>query len=163
MELEIGIKSDQPIENMNDNEPTVSLSLTVKKGNEALQFYQKAFGAVELYRMPTPDGGIAHAEFVIGTTKIFLSDEAEDWHAFAMPEGASASCLFGIMTDSCDESFARAKEAGAEVLSEPADQFWGSRSAIVKDPFGYRWSFSEVIEEVSPEEMMKRANEAYGI
>jgi len=147
---------------MKENEPTVSISLTVKNGSDALDFYTRAFGAKELYRMPTPDGGVAHAEFMLGNTKIYLSDESEEWHAFAMPEGTMASCLFSIQTDSCDESFSRAKDAGAEVLSEPEDQFWGMRSAIVKDPFGYRWSFGEFLEEVSPEEMEKRAKELYG-
>ena len=138
-------------------EPTVSLSLTVKDSASALAFYQKAFGAEELFRMPSPDGGIAHAEFMIGNTRIYMSDEAAAWHAFAMPEGVTASCLFSIVTDNCDQSYERAIEAGASSLSEPADQFWGGRSALLRDPFGYRWSFVQKIEEVSPEELGKRA------
>jgi PhnB protein len=68
-----------------------------------------------------------------------------------------ASCLFSIMIDDCDKSYEQAVKAGAEPLSPPQDQFWGMRSAIVKDPFGYRWSFGQQIEEVSPDEMAKRA------
>jgi len=79
-------------------EPTVAFSLTVKDGSRALQFYAKALGAEELYRMPAPDGGIAHAEFMIGNTRIYISEESEEYHAFAMPEGVTASCLFSIMT-----------------------------------------------------------------
>lgn len=145
------------------SEPTVFLSLTVKDGNKALDFYAKALGAKELYRMPTPAGGVAHAEMMIGTTKIYLSDESPEWNAYAMPEGVKASCLFSVATDSCDESFAQATGAGAEVLSKPTDMFWGARSAMVLDPFGYRWSFTQIIEEVSPEEMERRAKEAFGL
>ena len=138
-------------------EPTVSLSLTVKDTARALEFYGNAFGAQELFRMPSPDGGIAHAEFMLGNTHIYISDEAAEWHAFAMPEGAAASCLFSIATDDCDRAHQQALSAGAESLSEPQDQFWGTRSSVLKDPFGYRWSLSQKIEEVSPEELAKRA------
>jgi len=144
------------------NEPTVAVSLTVKNAAEALDFYTKAFGAKELFRMPTPDGNVAHAEFMIGNTQIYISCEDPQWHAFAMAEGAVASSLLAIATDSCDESFQKAKEAGGEGLSDPEDQFWGMRTAIVKDPYGYRWSFRELVEEVSPEEMMKRAQKLFG-
>jgi PhnB protein len=76
--------------------PTVSLSLTVKDAAKALDFYAEAFGAVEIFRMPIPDGGVAHAEFMIGNTRIYISDESEAWHAFAMPEGTTAACLFRL-------------------------------------------------------------------
>ena len=138
-------------------EPTVSLSLTVKDASRALSFYSEALGAEEQLRMPSPEGGVAHAEFMVGNTRIYISDEAAEWHAFAMPEGAMASCLFSIMTEDCDTSYNRAIKAGAKSLSEPMDQFWGARSALIKDPFGYRWSLIQKIEEVSPEELERRA------
>ena len=143
-------------------EPTVSLSLTVKDSAAALAFYTSALGAEEVFRMPSPDGGVAHAEFVLGNTRIFISDEADEWHAFAMPEGAMASCLFSIATDDCDAAYQRAMAAGAQSLSEPEDRFWGTRSALIKDPFGYRWSFNQVIEEISPEELAQRAEAFFG-
>jgi PhnB protein len=141
----------------NNSWPSVSLSLTVKNTDSALTFYSEAFGAKELFRMPSPDGGVAHAEFAIGNTHIYISDEAPDWHAYAMPEGATASCLFSIVTDNCDDAHQKAVDAGGTSLSAPADYFWGTRSAIVRDPFGYRWSLTQVIEEVSPEELERRA------
>ena len=141
--------------------PTVALSLTVKDAASALNFYSTALGAVEVFRMPAPDGGVAHAEFLIGNTRIYISDEAEEWHAFAMPEGTMASCLFSIMTADCDQAYHRAIKAGAQSLREPENQFWGMRSAIVKDPFGYRWSFSQLVEDVSPEELAKRAQDFF--
>lgn len=142
-------------------EPTVSFSLTVKDASSALNFYSEALGAEELFRMPTPEGGVAHAEFMIGNTRIYISDEAADWHAFAMPEGATASCLFAIKTEDCDKSYNQAIKAGAESLGEPMNTFWGTRSAMIKDPFGYRWSFSQRIEDVSPEEIARRAQELF--
>ena len=146
---------------MKKNEPTVSLSITAKNSAEALDFYTKAFGAEELYRMTTPDGGVAHAEFMIGNTRIYLSDESPEWHAVAMPEGGQASCLFAIHTNDCDASFERAKSAGGEALKAPEDQFWGMRTAMIKDPFGYRWSFGQIVEELSPEEGEQRAKAIY--
>jgi len=142
-------------------EPTVALSLTVKDAARALEFYAAALGAQELFRMPSPDGRVAHAEFMIGNTHIYISDEAPDWHAFAMPEGATASCLFSINIEDCDAAYKQATTAGAASLSEPEDQFWGARSAIIKDPFGYRWSLIQKIEDVTPEELVKRAQQLF--
>jgi len=139
------------------DQPTVSLSLTVKNTAEALAFYAHALDAAEVFRMPAPDGGIAHAEFTIGTTHIYISDEAEEWHAFAMPEGTLASCLFAVNVNDCDGAYQQAIKAGAESLNPPENQFWGTRSAIIKDPFGYRWSLNQIVEVVSPEEIAKRA------
>ena len=138
-------------------EPTVSFSLTVRDASSALTFYSEAFGAEELFRLPTPEGGVAHAEFMIGNSRIYISDESAEWHAFAMSEGTMASCLFSIVIEDCDRSFDRAIKAGAVSLSEPLDQFWGTRSALIKDPFGYRWSLNQKIEDVSPEELARRA------
>jgi PhnB protein len=145
-------------------EPSVSISLTVAtgKGSEALDFYAAAFGAKEHFRMPDPAGNVAHAEFDIRGTRIFFSEESEEWGAKAMPEGGVASCLFSIDLDDCDSAHAKAVEAGAKVISEPADQFWGARSSIVVDPYGYRWSLHQKTEEVSSEEVMRRAQELFG-
>lgn len=145
-----------------DTEPTVSFSLTVRDAAAALDFYARALGAKELFRLATPDGGVAHAEFMVGNTQIFISDEAPEWHARAMPEDGLASCLFSIMTDNCDDAYKRAVDAGAQSLGEPMDQFWGMRSAMVKDPYGYRWAFVQRIETLSNEEIVARARKFFG-
>lgn len=142
--------------------PTVSLSLTVKDGNAALDFYKKAFGAEVTLHMPDPGGGVAHAEMMIGNSKVFLSDESPEWHAEAMPEGTQASCLFSIGVEDCDAAYKRAVDAGGEALRDPENQFWGIRDAMVRDPFGYRWSFGQFVEEVSAEEFQRRAKELFG-
>ncbi len=137
--------------------PTVTVSLTVKDTSRALAFYKEAFGAEELFRMPSPDGGVAHAEFMIGNSRIYISDEYEDYHAFAMLADATASCLFSIQVEDCNDAHARAVASGATTLSAPADQFWGTRTAVIRDPFGYRWGLSQRIEELTPEEIERRA------
>lgn len=145
-----------------DDIPTVAFSLTVKNTSEALEFYTRAFGAEETFRIPTPNGGVAHADFRVGNTTLWISDEAEDWHAFGMEEGAVSSSLIVILTDNCDKSYEQALDAGGEALAGPTNQFWGMRTAIFKDPYGYRWAFREVVEEVSPEETLARAKNAFG-
>lgn len=137
--------------------PTVTFSLTCKRAADALAFYTQAFGAVELFRISPAEGIVPHAEFMIGSTHVSISDECPEWHAKAMPEGTMASCIFAIHVDNADEAFAKAVAAGAKPLSEPQDQFWGKRTSIICDPFGYRWNLRQHLEDVSPEEMMKRA------
>ncbi|MEM8549330.1 MAG: VOC family protein [Verrucomicrobiota bacterium] len=141
---------------------SVIISLTVKSAADALAFYQKAFGAEEVYRMDGPDGSVPHCEFKIGNTHIMMSDEDPAWNAMAMPEGSMSSSLFGIMSENCDADYDVAVQAGAKSLSPPTDYFWGMRSAMVVDPFGFRWNLGQKIEDVSPEEMARRAQEMYG-
>ncbi|MGB6220356.1 VOC family protein [Haloferula sp.] len=144
--------------------PTVSLSLTVRCADvaSALDFYAKAFGAVESFRLSAPDGSIAHAEFDIGDTHLFISGESPEWLAHAMPEGTTASCLFAIDSEDCDRAYAQAIAAGATSVAAPEDHFWGSRDAIVRDPFGYRWCFGQKTEDITPEEIARRAKELFG-
>jgi len=144
------------------NPPTVAFSLTVKSTSDALAFYSAAFNAVELFRMPAPGGGTFHAEFMLGNTRIYISDEAESFHAKACPEGAMAPCLFAISIDDPDAAFKQAVEAGGTPLNEPETHFWGSRTGMILDPFGYRWSLTKQVEEVAPEEIMRRAGELFG-
>lgn len=142
------------------NQSSVSLSLTVKDAAVALEFYAKAFGAVENFRMPGPDGSIAHAQFSIGTTAIFISGEWPAWQAAANPEDHTASCLFSINVPDCDKAHKQALAAGAELISEPEAYPWGMRSSVVKDPFGYRWSLGQITEDLTPEQVMERLQAA---
>ena len=144
------------------SESTLVVSLTVDNGSEALEFYAKAFGATELYRITAPDGAVAQAEFVIGNSHVYLSEGDADWHAQSMPEGGSASNLLILWVDNCDEAFQQALEAGAEPLMEPEDRFWGMRTGLVKDKYGYRWNLRHTFEEVSIEEIKKRAKALMG-
>ncbi|MEM6821630.1 MAG: VOC family protein [Verrucomicrobiota bacterium] len=149
---------------MSQPEPsTVMISLTVKNQDvgPALDFYTKAFGAKELFRMAAPDGTIAHAEFLIGNSHMFLSGEDESWQALAIAEGTAAPCLFAINTEDCDAALKQAVETGATVVREPETYFWGVRCGMVKDDWGYRWNFRQKVEDVAPEEIERRAKELY--
>jgi len=142
-----------------------AISLTVNDGRAALEFYEKAFGAKELFRMELPEemgGGIAHAEFMLGEQLVYLSEESPDWKAYAMKEGQLASCLFATNVKDSDESFTQALAAGATEISGPTDQPWGWRTAVVQDPFGYRWNVRQFLEDVSEEELRRRFAEIMG-
>jgi len=147
---------------MSEITPPVSVSLTVKDGNAALDFYEKAFGAKILCRMASPSGGLGHGEFEIGATRIYISDPCSDWHAKALPEEAMAPCVLSIPVENCDTAFKKAIAAGGKSLMEPENRFWGIRTGMILDPFGYRWSLGQFLEEVSYEEMERRAKEIFG-
>lgn len=131
---------------------SVTPSLTVKDAKAAIEFYAKAFGAVENFILPDPkSGGISHAEFNIGNCAIMISDEYPEAGALAPQVGKGG--LFIIYVKDVEAAFKQAVEAGAAVLFEPTDQFWGDRTARVADPFGYRWTLAQKVRDMSPEEL----------
>jgi PhnB protein len=134
---------------------SVTPSLTVRDAAAALDFYASAFGATESYRLASPDGKIMHAEFQIGDSRIMLSDEYPDWGAFAPEVGKGGA--FMIYVPNADDAFKKAIEAGATVIQDPADQFWGDRTARVADPYGYRWTVAAHVRDVTPEEIARAA------
>ena len=113
-----------------DGYRTVTPYLSLKDADKAIDFYRRAFGAEERFRMPTPDGKVAHAEIVIGESILMVSE--------AMQEPVTSASLYLYVTDA-DALFKRAVSAGARADMPPADMFWGDRFAIVIDPFGHRW------------------------
>jgi len=138
---------------------TVTPYLCVRGAVEAIRFYEKAFGAKEKVRFQTPDGKIRHAEIEIGDARVLLSDEFPEMPGalIASPSSLNGSsvCL-QIYVPNVDALFARAVAAGAEVRRPLQDMFFGDRSGAVEDPFGHIWSLSTHIEEVSPEEAVRR-------
>ena len=133
--------------------------LCVNDGVRALEFYQKAFGAKEVMRMAGSDGKIGHAEIRIGEAPIMLADEHPEMQ-FRSPHsigGTPVNIL--VYVNDVDALVQQAEAAGAKVVRPPADQFYGDRMATLNDPFGHSWSFATHIEDVSPEEMQKRAAE----
>ncbi|MEO5713218.1 MAG: VOC family protein [Luteolibacter sp.] len=131
---------------------SVTPSLTAKSADASLKFYAAAFGAEESFRMPDEKtGGVAHAEFEIGNSTLMISDEYPAFGSFAPEFGKGGS--FMIYVADCDASFAQAIAAGATALTQPTDQFWGDRTAMVADPFGYRWSVAQEVSSPTPEEM----------
>ena len=140
---------------------SVTPSLTVTDGKAAVDFYIRALDATELFRMEDPASGkLMHAEFRIGDSRLMISDEFPDWGCHAPAVGTGG--LFMISVADVDAAFTKAIYEGATVLQEPADQFWGDRTARVADPFGYRWTLASHVRDVSPEEMAKAATEWMG-
>lgn len=132
--------------------------LIVKNAASAIAFYQKAFGAKEIFRMDAPGGKIGHCELQIGDSRIMLADEFPDMGARA-PVGGDRAFSLMLYVENVDEFFKRAIEAGAKVLRPLKDEFYGDRMGTLQDPFGHNWHVATHVEDVSEEEMQKRATE----
>ena len=130
--------------------------LVCKGAGQAIEFYKKAFGAVETVRMDGPGGRIMHAEVKIGNSILMLSDEnPERGHFSPATVGGTTSSVM-LYTDNVDATYKSAVAAGARSTSEPTDMFWGDRMATLTDPFGHNWAIATHKEDVSEEEMGKR-------
>ncbi|MEM7246885.1 MAG: VOC family protein [Acidobacteriota bacterium] len=131
----------------------------------AIDFYVKAFGAVELRRHPMPtDGRLMHAEIRLGETRIYLCDDFPEMNGSKRnPQALGGSPVtLHRYVESVDDAVAQAEAAGATVTMPPQDMFWGDRYGIVTDAWGHVWSFAQVVKVLTPEEMEKAAAEAFG-
>ena len=136
---------------------TATPYLIINGAASAIEFYKKAFGATELMRMPGPGGRIGHAEIRIGDSPIMLADEAPEM-SFRGPQSLGGSPVSILLyVEDVDAVFDQAVAAGAKVQRPVADQFYGDRTGGVTDPFGHIWYIATHKEDVSPEEMQKRA------
>ena len=135
--------------------------LIVKGAAEAIDFYKRAFGATESFRMADPKGGIAHAEIRIGDSAIMLADEHPNM-GYRGPRslGGSAVSIMLYVAD-VDATFEGAVKAGARAQRPVANQFYGDRSGTLEDPFGHIWTISTHVEDVAPDEMKRRAEAAF--
>lgn len=144
---------------MTSNSPTataVTPYLCVHDAAAAIDFYTVGLGAVEVMRMTDDAGRIGHAEIAIGSVRLFLSDEHPEMDVLSPRTlGGSAMALHLEVAD-VDALFRAAVEAGAEKLSAPAEQPHGARHGTLRDPFGHRWMLSQQLEEVSPDELVRR-------
>lgn len=131
----------------------------------AIDFYQRAYGAREDFRLDAPGGGILHAEITIGQSALMLSDatvEEAESGAFAAPAslGGGTSVALHVFVPDVDSLAKRAEAAGAEILQPPRDTFHGDRTVILKDPSGHLWVFLTHIEDLSEEELRRRLTDA---
>ena len=137
---------------------TITPHIVVKGANDAIEFYKKAFGAIEHYRMPMPDGTIMHAEIQIGDSVFFMNDEMMGTKS---PQSIGGSPVtIHLQIEDVDSLWNQAVAAGCQVTMPLADMFWGDRYGMLVDPFGHCWSMASHIEDVPPEEMGQRAQAA---
>jgi PhnB protein len=137
---------------------TVTPYFTLKDANKAMDFYKYVFGAQEHFRMDAPDGTIGHASLTIGDSQIMMTEYRPEWEK--MGQGLTQSSTY-VYVDDPDAAFRRAKERGAKVIMEPADQFYGDRTACFTDPFGQIWTVALHVEDVSDAEMRRRGQEMF--
>ena len=132
---------------------TVTPHLTPKDANAALAFYKKAFGAKVLGKMLTPDGKVLHADLMIGDAHVFVSDP--------MPGFEARSASIHLYVENADKAWKKAVAAGAQVVMQLDNAFWGDRYGVLTDPFGQQWAIGSHVEDVSPAEMKKRMKKMF--
>ena len=134
-------------------------ALSIQGAAEAIEFYKRAFGAQERYRMPGPNNSIAHAELEIGDSVVMLSDQFEQSTGKPPKELGGTSVGLMLYVENADEVIQQAVDAGATVAAPLEDQFWGDRFGSVIDPFGHAWGLATHVEDVSPEEIGERSKQ----
>jgi PhnB protein len=145
-----------------DGYPQVIPYLSVNGAEAAIDFYVKVFGATEKVRMPGPDGQIGHAELQIGDSLVMLADSNPDMGGKTPAELGGTPVTMMVYIEDVDAVFDRAINAGATAERKVEDQFYGDRAGQFVDPFGHKWFIATHVEDISPEEMEKRAAKAMG-
>ncbi|MBP1595771.1 MAG: Glyoxalase/bleomycin resistance protein/dioxygenase [Acidobacteria bacterium] len=143
-----------------DGYHTVTPYLIVDDAAAALDFYRRAFGGRELFRMAGPGGKIGHAEILIGDSPIMLADEHPEMGARSLKSIGGSPVSILLYVEDVDAFVERAVAAGAKLTRPIENKFYGDRTGGLEDPFGYQWHISTHIEDVSPEEIQKRARSA---
>ena len=138
---------------------TLTPHLVITGAAEAVDWYKKAFGATEIMRKPMPDGRLMHAEIKIGDSVIMLADCFPEHDQKSPKELGTSPVVLSLYVPDCDEVWNQAVAAGATVKFPLADQFWGDRYGQLVDPFGHIWGICSHNEDLTPEELNKRAQE----
>jgi PhnB protein len=139
-------------------EQSLTAYLIVKGATKAIEFYQRAFGAEELFRLREPQGRIGHAELRIGGSVMMLADEYPDFGALSPASIGGSPVSVHLYVDDVDGVVERAVGAGATMLRPITNEFYGDRTGVIADPFGHKWHIATKKEEVSPAEMQRRWN-----
>ena len=142
---------------------SITPHLVVKGAAEAIEFYKNAFGAVEMVRLPGPDGNsIMHASLRIGDSVVMLVDEYPDIGCVSPSLTNGTPVTVHLYVEDVDSVFARALEAGAKETMPLENTFWGDRYGKLEDPFGHSWSLATHIEDLTPEQIMENAAKVFG-
>ena len=139
---------------------TITPHLVIRGAAAAIDFYKKAFGAIELNRAAGPGDGVMHAELKIGNSILFLADEFPQFGSFSPQHFKGSPVVINLYVEDTDKVFNQAVAAGAQVRMPPQNMFWGDRYAKLADPFGHEWSLATHIEDVPPAEMKQRMDQA---
>ncbi|MCA9061716.1 MAG: VOC family protein [Planctomycetaceae bacterium] len=136
--------------------------LLIRGASDAIEFYKRAFGAVEILRLQAPDGTVGHAEIRIGDSHVMMADEVAEMDYLGPQSRGGTTVSLLLYTDDVDALFAKALEAGATELKPLCDQFYGDRSGTVTDPWGHIWTVATHIEDLTPDEINQRFVELFG-
>ena len=136
--------------------------LVVRDCAAAIEFYKKAFGAEEIFRMLMPDSDrIMHAEIKVNGTPVMMTEEVPEWGSQSPLDLGGTPVSLHLYVSDIDSVYTRAQEAGCEPVMPPQDMFWGDRFGRLKDPYGHSWSIATHVRDVSPEEMAEGAKQAF--
>jgi PhnB protein len=148
-----------PIQTPPSGYHVVTPAIVVRDAAQAIDFYQRAFGAEEVSRMKAPDGSIMHAEIRIGDSIVMLGEENEQWGTKSpLSTNGNPGSLHMYVADA-DAAFQRAVDAGASVTYPLEDAFWGDRYGKVRDPFGHEWGIATRVREMTDEQVEKAGQE----
>jgi PhnB protein len=143
-----------------DGYHAVTPYLIVDDAVKAIEFYRRAFGAEEIFRLPMKDGEgrdkLGHAEIRVGDSILMLADEWPEMQALGPKSRGGTAVSFMIYCRDVDGAYQQALDAGASPDREIRDEFWGDRAGLVVDPFGHRWALATRVEDVPPDEMERR-------
>ena len=137
--------------------PQVTPYLCVEGASRAIEWYSTVFGARERMRMGAPDGKVGHAELELGDSLLMLADEFPEMGMRSPKAVGGTPVTISVYVDDVDGVFERAVQGGAKPLRQVENQFYGDRTGQFEDPFGHRWSVATHVEDVSPDEMERRA------
>ncbi|MGE0386990.1 MAG: VOC family protein [Gammaproteobacteria bacterium] len=140
-----------------DGASSVTPHLVIAGAAQAIDFYTRAFGAVEKFRLPTPEGRLMHAEIRVGNSTVMLVDDFPEHGSRSPPTLGGTPITLHLYVEDADAVLARAAAAGARVIMPVQEMFWGDRYGVVEDPFGHRWSIATHVRDLSPEEIARAA------
>ncbi len=132
---------------------TLTAHLVVDGAAEAIEYYKRAFGAIEMARLPAPNGKLMHAMLRIGDSALMLADENKEWGALGPKTLNGSPVTIHLYVKDVDAVYEKAVQAGGTARMAPMDMFWGDRYGVLIDPFGHNWSIATHIKDPTPEEM----------
>ena len=153
----LAVKMAEKVKPVPDGVNTITPHLSVREAAKAIEFYQQAFGAQLTFLLKTPDGKVMHATMKLGDSRFQLGEELPGMNAPSPQKLGGSPIVLHICVENVDELWNRAVAAGAKVTMPLANQFWGARYGQVLDPFGFTWALFSHVEDVSPEELKRRA------